>query len=231
MSAAQQRWGPDVEVLAALGLGRSYGATSRIWVRTLPGILQSGLWQQLERLPPAPARALVTDVGNDILYGWSASQILAWVEEGAARLQRFTQDIVMTDLPLESIRRLSRPKFLLFRSLLFPWCRLSFSQVLESAERITEGVFELAQRRGVGFFRLKPEWYGFDPIHFRLGCWRPAWQQILCGDEGGAPERFLISDALRLYLMRPERQWLAGRERVVPQAGLRLRQGARVWLY
>lgn len=218
-------------MLAALGLGRSYGAPSRIWVRTLPGILQSGLWQQLERLPPAPTRALVTDVGNDIPYGSSAAQILDWVEECAGRLQRFTRDIVMTDLPLASIRGLSRAKFFLFRSILFPWCRLSFSQVIESAEQITEGLSELAQTRGFGFFRLRPEWYGFDPIHIRLGCWRPAWRQILCGDEGGSPGAFPISDALRLYLMRPERQWLAGRERVVPQAGLRLRQGARVWLY
>lgn len=231
MSAAQQRWGPDVEVLAALGLGRSYGTQSRVFVRTLPGILQSGLWQQLERLPRAPARALLTDVGNDILYGASAEEILAWVGECAERLQRFTEDVVLTDLPLHSIRRLSPPKFLFFRSLLFPWCRLSLSQVLESAQRITEGLLQLSHRRGFGFFRLKPEWYGFDPIHIRLGCWRPAWQQILCGGEDGSPGAFAISDAFRLYLMRPERQWLAGRERVVPQSGLRLRQGARVWLY
>jgi hypothetical protein len=31
--------------------------------------------------------------------------------------------------------------------------------------------------------------------------------------------------------MRPEREWLAGRERVVPQTGLRVARGARVWLY
>jgi hypothetical protein len=37
---------------------------SRLMVRTLPGILQSGLWHQLEVLPPAPTRALVTDVGS-----------------------------------------------------------------------------------------------------------------------------------------------------------------------
>jgi hypothetical protein len=74
-------------VLAALGLGRSYGARSRVLLRGLPGILQSGLWRQLESLPPAPTRALVTDVGNDILYGSSPEQILEWVEESVARLQ------------------------------------------------------------------------------------------------------------------------------------------------
>jgi len=64
--------------VAALGHGRSYGAHSKFVVRTLPGILQSGLWRHLESLSTVPTRALVTDIGNDILYGFSAEQTLAW---------------------------------------------------------------------------------------------------------------------------------------------------------
>lgn len=56
-----------MEVLAALGHGRSYGAQSRIIFRTLAGILESGLWTELERRPPLTTRSLVTDVGDDIL--------------------------------------------------------------------------------------------------------------------------------------------------------------------
>ena len=39
VSTARGAWGPYVEVLAALGHGRSYGAPSRLVFRTLPGIL------------------------------------------------------------------------------------------------------------------------------------------------------------------------------------------------
>jgi len=81
IATARAAWGPDVEMLAALGHGRSYGAQSRLIVRTLPGILQSGLWRKLETLPVAPTRGLITDVGNDIVYGFSAQQTLEWVEE------------------------------------------------------------------------------------------------------------------------------------------------------
>jgi GTP cyclohydrolase II len=35
-------------VVAALGHGRSYGTDSSFLFRRLPGILQSGIWQQLE---------------------------------------------------------------------------------------------------------------------------------------------------------------------------------------
>ena len=55
VAAARDRWGRDVEVVAALGR---------------PGILQSGLWDALDRLPRTATRAPVTDVGNDILYGF-----------------------------------------------------------------------------------------------------------------------------------------------------------------
>ena len=88
VSTARAAWGPGVEVLGALGHGRSYGVDSRLVVRTLPGILQSGLWSALESLPPAATRGLVTDVGNDILYGFTAPTILEWVEESVDRLQR-----------------------------------------------------------------------------------------------------------------------------------------------
>jgi hypothetical protein len=232
MAAAREEWGPEVEVLAALGLGRSYGIPSRILVRTLPGILESGLWRTLEESPGRPTRALITDVGNDILYGSSAAGILAWVEECVERLERFTPDIVLTDLPVPSIRRLTPGRFLFFRSILFPRCRLSHAEVMATAETVVDGLEHLASRRGLQLFRLRPEWYGFDPIHFRPRVWRSAWREILHGPSPAAPrERASLGEALRLYGLFPERQWLLGFERVHTQAGLRLKRGGRIRLY
>jgi hypothetical protein len=141
--------------------------------------LESGLWRTLESLPALPTRALVADVGNDILYGLSAPRILAWVEEALSRLQRVTSDIILTDLPLASIRRLSQARFLVFRSILFSSCRLSLGQVLEIAECVNAGLAELSTARGIRLFRLNPAWYGLDPIHIRPSLWRSAWQEIL----------------------------------------------------
>jgi len=231
VSTARDTWGPQVEVVAALGHGRSYGIPSRLAVRTLPGILESGLWRELESRPGVRTRGLVTDVGNDILYGVSPEQILAWVEEAIRRLRRFARDLVLTDLPLTSIRRLSRGKFLLLRSLLVPACRLSLEEVLERAERLNAGLGDLAAAQDVRLFRLKPEWYGFDPIHIRPRLWRPAWQEILGGESVGSSGPRPRFEGLRLYTLRPERQWLLGIEQLTPQPGVALRFGGRVWLY
>ena len=66
---------------------------------------------------------------------------------GASNLTRGFQTVVSTsrstwgpqvevDLPLVSIRGLSSLKFLAFRSLLVPSCRLSLAQVLDTAESL-----------------------------------------------------------------------------------------------
>jgi hypothetical protein len=230
--SARAEWGSEVEMLVALGLGRSYGARSTILARSLPGILECGLWRGLESRPEAPTRALITDVGNDILYGFGAERILAWVAECVSRLQRFTRDIVLTDLPLASLRRLPSAKFVAFRSLLVPRCRLSLHEALGQAERVTAGLESLAASEALRFFRLRPEWYGFDPIHIRPRFWRSAWREILGADDAGATLRGPSwLEAARLFSLWPERQRLMGLEWTTPQPGRLVSRGGRVWLY
>jgi hypothetical protein len=218
-------------VLAALGHGRSYGAPSRFVFRTLPGILKSGLWTELERRPPLATRGLVTDVGNDILYGFSVERTLAWVEEVLVRLGRVTNDIVLTDLPLASIHRLSNLEFLAFRSALVPSCRLSLTQVIDRSECLNEGLEKLAATHDTKLVRLDPAWYGFDPIHVRPSLWRPAWQQILGVQPPAKSNRGSAVESVKLYLLRPERRWMFGVEQFTEQSGVELQSGGRVWLY
>lgn len=231
VSTSRLVWGPDVEVLAALGHGRSYGVPSNFMFRTLPSILKSSLWTELASRPPMATRGLVTDVGNDILYGFSVERTLGWVEEALVRLRTVTNDIVLTDLPLPSIRRLSNGKFLAFRSVLSPSCRLSLTEVIERAGRVNEGLVQLSASYGTRFFRLDPAWYGFDPIHVRPSQWRSAWQQILGAQLEGKLGRGSTIESVKLYFMRPERRWMFGMEQVTPQTGVALRSGGQVWLY
>ena len=231
VGTARSVWGPEVEILAALGHGRSYGAPSQFIIRTLPGILKSGLWTELERLPQKATRGLITDVGNDILYGFSVERTLGWVEETLVRLGRVTQDIVLTDLPLETVRRMSNGKFVAFRTALVPSCRLPLAQVIERAEQVNQGLAGLADRYNARFFHLDPAWYGFDPIHIKPSLWRPAWQQILGVQPQTESDKASALEGMRLYFMRPERRWLFGREQITPQHGVALRSGGKVWLY
>jgi hypothetical protein len=207
---ARQAWGERTGVIAALGLGRSYGQTSRFLARSLPGIVDCGLWRALERGANQPTRAIVTDVGNDVLYGAAPEQLLGWVEACVVRLQAVSERVTVTDLPLESLRRLSPFGYRLFRTLLVPSCRLSLAEAQRRCELVSQGLAELAERRALRLVRPRPEWYGLDPAHIRPRLWRSAWSEIagLAGRE--AEPAGLPPGVLRLYLARPERQRLFG---------------------
>jgi hypothetical protein len=232
VATARRVWGPDVEVFAALGHGRSYGAPSTFLVRTLPGILDSGLWRGVESRPPVPTRALVTDVGNDIMFGFAPEQILLWVDECVARLRQLAGDVVVTGLPPVVGAGLAPGRYLLFRSVFFPRCRMTLEQTLRAAAEVEAGLEAIAARRSAAFVRLKPQWYGIDPIHIRPGMWHAAWQEILCGERGAIPQgRGTTGESLRLYCLLPEQASFLGLTRRTPQRGTALRAGGRVWLY
>jgi hypothetical protein len=232
VKTAHAAWGPDVQVLAALGYGRSYGARSSVGFRALPGILESGIWHALDSLPPVSTKALVTDVGNDLLYGFSTETVLAWIEEALHRLQQKDSDITLTGLPLESIRQLSRAKYLAFRSMLFPGCRLALDQLLERAEGLSQGLAALSSKYDARFFTPNPAWYGVDPIHIRRRFWPLAWSTMLATDPSVVNARNArLLDRWRLRFMAPEQRWIFGLERFARQSGFSLSSGVRVWLF
>jgi hypothetical protein len=236
LRAARRSADGPLEVLAALGHGRSYGFRSRFVYRDLPAIRECGLWRALEERPPQPTRALVTDVGNDIAYGAPPEQILDWAEECVRRLRAHGAQVVIAGLPVERLERLSRAGYALVRSILFPFHRWhSLADALDRVREVTHGLARLAERHGATFVPLRPEWYGLDPIHIRPGAWGSAWPALLHAPEGGqAPAVAEVPGTpswLRLYLLRPERQWLLGREQRRAQPALTLDDGGSVSLF
>jgi hypothetical protein len=231
VATARAQHGRDVEVLAALGHGRSYGADSRFIARTLPGILQCELWPTLEALPAAPTLAVVSDVGNDILYGFPPTQIVAWVADAIGRLQHHAQEIVLAGLPRVADLNVSVAKFTLMRTLLFPRCRLTLGEVSDAAAQVEDGLAALAKARGLRFVEMRREWYGVDPIHIKPSLWQPVWSEILSGGRSSRRPPQSRLEGVRLYCMRPARQRVFGVEQVTPQHGHRLPLGGRVWLF
>jgi hypothetical protein len=237
VSTARRTWGPEVEILGALGHGRSYGVESRVAFRTLPGILECGLWRELQSGSPTELRAVITDVGNDIPHGWPAERIVSWVEECVERLRAANAtEIVLTDLPMAGLRRLSTAGYVFFRSLFFPGSRLPLAEAAAVAEAVSTGLSSLARRHSLRLVLPRPEWYGRDPIHIRRGVQRVAWRAILCDTPpleplGSEHARDRLWEAVQLHRMRAERVSVLGVERLTVQRGRRLRHGGRVSLY
>ena len=234
LGIAYRLWGGPLDVLAACGLGRSYGLRMPFLWRELPGIADCGLWQALAQRPSAPTAALVTDIGNDLLYDVPVPHIVAWVETCLDRLLRAGARVVLTPLPLCSVVSVSRARFLAVRSILFPGCRRSYATVLNRATDLDRRLRSLAETRGAVLVEHRPEWYGFDPIHIRWRRRLAAWGSILAplSEEARADEVSVQHRRwLRLGRLVPERRWLFGWEQHTSQPCCQLADGTTLALY
>jgi len=172
--------GEPEEILVAAGHGRSYGLGSSVFGRFLPSILGCGLWSRLREGDPAtPTYALVADAGNDIAYGQPPARILAWIDEVVDRLHAVDARVVLAGLPLDTLACMHPAWFACFRTLMFPGRELTREQAIVRARELHAGLESLARERGASFACLRPEWYGFDPIHIKLRHWRAAWSELL----------------------------------------------------
>ncbi|HEX3998727.1 MAG TPA: hypothetical protein VHX65_09280 [Pirellulales bacterium] len=240
--------GAPLEIIAALGHGRSYGMTSGVLGRTLPGILQCGLWDALAAQPRAPTAALITDIGNDIVYGASVESILGWIDECIARLSTIdavagnansgaerTVPIVLTLPPTETVMALSEWRYSLMRSCTFPGCRLSRNDAFSRTEQLDAGLQELAARHGLRTVRPRGAWYGFDPIHIQRRHWSAAWSEMLSGwaREPRAPSFARGSFSRWLYLRSrsPARRAFFGIEQRAAQPCAHMRDGTTIAIY
>ena len=178
-----------VEIMAAVGHGRSYGKNSWVLGRKISGILPSELWPELARRPQLPTVALVTDIGNDILYGSSINLLLEWVEACLDRLASAGARTTITLLPIDSLERLDAALFLMFRSILFPRSRLTLHDARSQAREVNQRLIELAESHKTTIFPVRSAWYGFDPIHLRWPLARAAWRAILSTATGNTAPR------------------------------------------
>ncbi len=177
-----------LDIRAAIGHGRSYGAWSRVAGRALPGIVACGLWDGLRSAPSAPTFGLLTDVGNDLMYGFPPATIAGWIAACLDRLAACDARIVVTRLPLARVERLSAGRYHATRLLFFPSRRpVSWAEMLDRARDLDRRVVEAAAARGAAIVTPPLDWYGFDPIHVRRSRRAAAWRTVFAHWPGFAP--------------------------------------------
>lgn len=219
-------------LMVAAGHGRSFGLPNTVLGRTLPSILDCGLWETLENLDGAsPMHAVVTDVGNDLLYGAGSAQIMTWVNETVGRLESRASSILLTGLPVDALQGLSARRFEFFRRLMFPQSSLTFEAALTESAELHRQLLE--PREMAGNFSAVPEgrWYGFDPIHIHRRCRREAWSRYLslCLPEFEVNSCGPLCD-WSVWRKAAERRWKKSRL-LISQQPVRTINGNELWLY
>lgn len=235
VETAQWTMSRPVDLFIVAGLGRSYGMETWVLGRSLPSILDCGVWERLRRAEVPPSSALLTDIGNDLIFGASPRTIAGWVERCVDRLSSDDCPIVITRLPLESISSLSRARFLIIRNLMFPSSRLTYEFALEGSQELDERVQEIATKRNLSTVRPQRNWYGVDPIHIRQTSIRPAWKFFFSAfdqpeSNARTPSSRLV-EHWRLKFSCPHERKIFGVRQARQQPALSMRDGSRVSFY
>ncbi len=230
VSRLRARLGTPLDVLAAIGKGRSYGRTSRFLVRYLPGILECGLWRALEERPRLETRALLADLGNDLVYGTEVDEIASWVERILDRLLEMDARCALVRLPLENVERISELHFRLARTVFYPGRSASLEDLRARAKELDARTVEIARTRDVALVTQRADWYGLDPIHVlrrRRDEVVSTWLAPISGE--GARDADLANLALRG--IRAEERRVFGHRQLHAQPCARLLDGTAISVY
>jgi hypothetical protein len=203
LAAAGLGAGP-VRLLAAAGHGRAYALPSRVLARRLPAIATCGLWRDLESEPGLATRALIADVGNDLAFGAPVEEVTETVGSCLERLLTAGSETIVIVPPVAGVERLSRARFALLRSILFPGREFDQSTIVRRLRRLSAAIRCLAEDVGARTAELDPAWLGGDGIHIRRRQRSQAWRSLLAGWRP-SPAVTTLPSGLRWSWLRAER--------------------------
>jgi hypothetical protein len=237
-AALRSRAAGPVDLFVAAGHGRSYGANSRVWMRRLPSILWCGLWRALDRdgfgADERRRVALITDVGNDLLYGFPPEQVASWVREAVGRLLDRDAAVVIARLPLEAVDRVGPGRYRALKTLFVPNCPRSIEGIKSAAADLDGRLADIAAASGLRTIDQPGEWYGLDTLHPRRRCLHTLWHRSCDAWElppAPRPRRAGFREWAGLGRRAAEVRSLGRRMLYTPQPAYRYRDGSRVAFY
>jgi len=178
VATARSRSPGPLDLFVVAGHGRGYGVSTRVWQRRLPSILASGLWRALDRERPDQPLAVITDVGNELLYGLGVTAVASAVREAATRLADRGARLAITGLPLAGIAGVGAVRYRLLRTLYVPGCLLRLAELKAATRWLDEELQAIAADTGAVFLEQPAEWYGFDALHVRRPHLSALWQRV-----------------------------------------------------
>ena len=163
----------------AMGPGRGYLCRGGIFNTTYPPIIDCGILESIQKIrkPNQKIIALITDIGNDIMYGIHSEKIIEGLQKILDTLGEFTKNIFITPIPINSKNDIGEFYFLLLRCIFFPKSSIKYSQTLESIKVINQFILHSSNKKTTVINGMEP-FCGLDKIHYSFFKSHLAWAHI-----------------------------------------------------
>ncbi len=166
-----------VRFLNALGPGRGYCAPGGVLNIVYPPIGACGILDKACMAREEPILALVTDIGNDIMYDIPARQIIDRLDKLFAKLKARNAVVLATLIPRYLEKEMDDFHFRCLRAAFFPNSQVEMLSATAAVREINSFLQSEAAGRITLISDLE-DFYWFDKIHFSPIKMHKAWTRI-----------------------------------------------------
>ena len=169
------------EFLNALGPGRGFCARGGIFNITYSPIqdcriIESGEKKSKEALHTV---VLITDIGNDLMYGVSADTLIASLDIMIDEILKWDAEIFLTPIHVNLRKDVSPTIFLVLRSLLYPSSKVNYEEMDLSIFKVNDYLEEKVRKNETIHLITGLEAFaGLDRIHYSLFKTHEAWAAV-----------------------------------------------------
>ena len=163
----------------AMGPGRGYLGRGGILNTTYPPIIDCGILESIQktRKPNQQIIALITDIGNDIMYGVHSEKIIEGLQNILDTLGEVTKNIFITPIPINLKNDIGEFYFRVLRCIFFPKSSIQYSQTLESIKIINQFILHSPNKKTTVINGME-QFSGLDKIHYSFFKNHLAWAYI-----------------------------------------------------
>ena len=188
----------------ALGPGRGYRVAGGIMSHSYSPIETCGILESVERKTRGKIglKVLVTDIGNDIMYGISGGELIDCLNGIFQRLENMGADICVSPISVWLEKELDPVKFYFLRTLFYPRSSETYRGTIDAISAVNLYIKNEAKTR-VTVIEGLDTFFGLDRIHYdclKSGlAWRLIAQSLLSGASGNKMRPIRISQIIKSY--------------------------------
>jgi hypothetical protein len=171
----------SVQCITAQGPGRGYCVRGGLLNFTYTPIGECRIMQFTEDHVQQGGRVavLITDIGNDIMYGVSETSLIDCLDTLIEKALRWNAEVFVTSIHVDVSKDLGKTSFRLLKAIFYPKSLVTYDQADSSVKRVNQYLQEKSdQNEGVHLLSGLGAYSGMDKIHFSMWKSHIAWSYV-----------------------------------------------------